>query len=370
MMHKVALRFAVLCLLTGSALTPFLAERVHAQDSDDTVNSRLDRLEHDLNELQRQVYRSSISGAAGTSDSGDESDNGDNSQPAPNGNQALSAQLRMDQLESEIRDLTGQVEEVQYGISQLKTRLDKMQSDDELRFEALEHPGSQPSIAPQASSSSGSLAPTQGADAGNGGSDNQNGDNANQDGGNLTPSPSGVLIPPDGSQAGGTSGQPTEIAPNQGPPPDDQTAAAPAAAPPPPSAPVALPGGSAQQQYAYAFDLLRKAQYPDAQQAFIQFLKKHPKDSLAGNAQYWLGETYFVQNQYQQAAAIFAQGFARYPDSPKASDNLLKLGISLGDTGKKREACAVFAKLDSTYSKMLPAVKDRESQEKRQFGCS
>jgi tol-pal system protein YbgF len=365
-MLKLAPRFAVLCLLTGLSLVPLSAVRVHAQDSGDSVNQRLDRLEHDLNELQRQVYRSSLSGNGSSSDNGDTDDSSGNAAPQT-GNQALSVQLRMDQLDSQIRDMTGQIEEVQYGISQLKTRLDKMQSDDELRFQALEHPGSAPGGAPPAP---GGDASAQGQPP----ADNGDGSGAGAPaplGGGFNPNPTGLLTPPGSAPVGGgasaDAGQPVPVAPNQGPSADDQTAAVP---PPAPAGPVALPSGSPGQQYGYAFDLLRKGRYADAQQAFSQFLKKHPKDTLAGNAQYWLGETYFAQNQYQQAAAIFAQGYTRYPQSPKASDNLLKLGISLGITGHKREACLAFAKLDSEYPKVLPAVKDREAQEKRKFSCS
>lgn len=51
------------------------------------------------------------------------------------------------------------------------------------------------------------------------------------------------------------------------------------------------------------------------------FLRQFPNDGLAGNAQYWLGETYYVRQDYQNAAIAFGEGFQRYPKSAKAPDN-------------------------------------------------
>ena len=59
------------------------------------------------------------------------------------------------------------------------------------------------------------------------------------------------------------------------------------------------------------------------------FVERYPKDPLAGNAQYWLGETFYVRKDYSNAATAFAQGYEKYPKGAKASDDLLKLGMSL-----------------------------------------
>src|SRR3546814_19535879 len=50
---------------------------------------------------------------------------------------------------------------------------------------------------------------------------------------------------------------------------------------------------------------------------------------------YWLGETYYVRQRYQDAAVAFLEGYQKYPKSPKAADNLLKLGMALGPVGQK-----------------------------------
>ena len=313
-MHKFCSGLAAILLaalpLSGSAL---------AQDR--STSDRLDRLERDLNQVQRQLYRNEVpvSGPPGVPPTGD-------------GSAALNNDIRLGQLEEQMRTLTGQVEEVQNGIAELKNRLDKQQQDDEQRFGALEHPGSGGASAP---------APTD------------------------VPVASAKPVSPGG--AGNVDAPPSTggflTAPGQGGKPP---------APPPPAAKAAtatLPNGSATDQYNYAFGLLRSQDYPAAESAFTQFVLKHPQDELAGNAQYWLGETYFVRNDYNSAAAAFAKGYQAYPKSPKAQDNLLKLGVSLGNVGKKLEACFAFAKLEKDFPNLAPANKDRATREKQRLGC-
>ena len=98
-----------------------------------------------------------------------------------------------------------------------------------------------------------------------------------------------------------------------------------------------MPEGTPQQQYDYAFGLLRQANYAGAEEAFSAFLVENPDHTLAGNAKYWLGETYYVRGNYQQAAVTFAEGFESYPDNSKAPDNLLKLGMSLASLGSTQD---------------------------------
>ena len=110
-----------------------------------------------------------------------------------------------------------------------------------------------------------------------------------------------------------------------------------------------LPGGSATEQYNYAFGLMKQANYPAAEAAFKEFVEAHPKDQMAGNAQYWLGETYYARGKYMEAASAFADGYKRYPKSAKAPDALLKLGMSLARAEQKQNACVALAKLGDEF---------------------
>ena len=63
-----------------------------------------------------------------------------------------------------------------------------------------------------------------------------------------------------------------------------------------------------------------------AERSFKAYLQANPKGALAGNAQYWLGESYYARRDYQNAMTAFAEGYKTYKTSPKGPDNLLKLG--------------------------------------------
>ncbi len=125
-----------------------------------------------------------------------------------------------------------------------------------------------------------------------------------------------------------------------------------------------------EQQYTSAFNLLRTNNYPAAQVALQDFIKKNPGHELAGNAQYWLGETFYVRGNYKQAAVSFLDGYRKYPKNAKAPDNLLKLGLTMGQLGQNKEACAAFGKLKSEYPRASDAVKRRLNTEKERLKCS
>jgi tol-pal system protein YbgF len=121
--------------------------------------------------------------------------------------------------------------------------------------------------------------------------------------------------------------------------------------------------------YERSYESLLRRQFADAETGFQTFLEKHGDSSLAGNAQYWLGETYYVQGDYRQAAQSFLKGYREYPKSRKAADSLLKLGLSLGRLGQKEQACAAFTQLGSQFPKAAEARK-RAQTEATRAGCT
>jgi tol-pal system protein YbgF len=296
---------------------PALIGSAQAQDNRDLrpLLDRLDRMERDMNQLQRQVYRGgSASGAPVPA-------------PAPDAGTAVNLELRLDQLETQMRNLTGSLEEANYSIDQLKSRLDKLVSDIDQRFSQLEHPGAPGAPPPGPLAANTAPAPGAGANPA------------------TPPSQPGNLVAPGGAQTA------------------SRTPAA------PPSTGGTLPTGSAQEQYNYAFGKLREADYPAAEQALRAFVQRYPNDALAGNAQYWLGETYYVRKDYNNAAATFAEGYRKYPQSGKAADNLLKLGMSLGNIGQKKEACLTFNQLAHDFPKASSNITERAAQEKQRLAC-
>ena len=109
-----------------------------------------------------------------------------------------------------------------------------------------------------------------------------------------------------------------------------KSAPVPAATPAPMSLsePLILPGGDEQQQYARAFEALKNADYAAAIAGFKQVSAAYPKGVLADNAQYWLGEAYYVTRDYDHAATSFEALLSTWPNSRKAPDALLKLGYT------------------------------------------
>lgn len=127
-------------------------------------------------------------------------------------------------------------------------------------------------------------------------------------------------------------------------------AASPSAAQPAPAAPVDRPpsvygdpgaiakSGDERSAYQAAFDTLKSGQYVDSARQFQAFLARFPDGTYAPNALYWLGESYYVTQNYDLAQQQFQALLQRYPTHDKASAALLKLGLA--QYGAKQYAAA------------------------------
>lgn len=140
------------------------------------------------------------------------------------------------------------------------------------------------------------------------------------------------------------------------------------------AAPSMLPASandaSSKQAYESAYGYLLQQDFAAAEGAFDDFLKRYPSDPLAGNAQYWLGETFFARGQFKPAAAAFLKVSQSYPRSAKAPDSLLKLAMSLDKLGAKDAACASYADLNAKFPNAPGHVKNRADTERRRLGCA
>jgi tol-pal system protein YbgF len=111
---------------------------------------------------------------------------------------------------------------------------------------------------------------------------------------------------------------------------------------------VAGPGAD-QAAYNQAFDVLKAGKYADGITSFKLFLQTYPQSSLADNAQYWLGESYYVTRDFQNAAAAFQTVLDRWPDSRKAPDALLKLGYTQAELQHTAQARATLTSVSTRY---------------------
>jgi tol-pal system protein YbgF len=278
---------------------------------------------------------------------------------------AANQEVRIQQLEGQIRELNGQLELMTYQVQQMTSRLDKLVADVDFRLRELEGgDGAGMSMGdtgaaeePPAGQQQQSLAappspPPSGASQSTGtgqpktlGTMSQSQYEAQSQQLNRSADPAAAAA------AAGQTGSSYR---------SDQTAA---------TGPYALEGATADEQYQYAFDLLRQNKYGDAEQALRTFVDQYPEHPLAGNASYWLGETFYVRQDYDSAALTFAEGFQKYPQSGKAPDSLLKLGMSLAALGETGDACKAFGELKSRYPKASDSVKQRVAKEQSKNGC-
>jgi tol-pal system protein YbgF len=100
----------------------------------------------------------------------------------------------------------------------------------------------------------------------------------------------------------------------------------------------ATAGTPEQAAYTRAFETLKGGDYNGAIAQFRAFMQAYPQSGLLDNAQYWLGEAYYVTRDYEHAAAAFRAVGERWPDSRKAPDALLKLGYTLQEQKRLPEA--------------------------------
>lgn len=298
------------------------------------VLDRLDRLERDLNLLQRQVYRGKVeSGDTDFSTSGANAPNAPGAAPATSGSSAADLDLRLNTVESEQRSATGRMEEIKHSVDELKTRLDKLVADVDMRLTAIEQ-----SAAKAKTADTGAPAPATGAPAVDGGA-------AAAPAGAPSGKGEVALVPPPGAAPAGEAAAPA--VPAEG----------------------TLPDGTPMQQYEYARSLLAKADYPGAEKTLKAFIKTYPNGELTENAEYWLAETYYVRSNYTDAAVTYADGYKKFPTGPKAPDNLLKLGLSLANLGETDQACKAFAEIDKKFPNARAEIRDRAAAERKQRAC-
>jgi tol-pal system protein YbgF len=277
------------------------------------------------------------------------------------GNLAAQQQVQATQFQQQLTELTGQIERLELKVNDMAAQLERMQKDTEYRLGALEGGG-------VAGAAAGATVM---------GSDGAPADAAGQQAGQeiqvQTQQSQGAGAPPPSGQQGVLGTLSSSQAANlpQAPAGAAEDAAARAGQQVPmPSAGVVLPGATPREQYEYATNLIQRGAYDQAEIALKSFVQQHPKDALTGNAQYWLGETYYVRNDFKNAAVAFAEGYQKFPDSQKAPDNLLKLAMALGQQGQKENACVALRQLEKRYPDASANVKDRAIRAKKSYSCT
>lgn len=296
--------------------------------ADSGLKSRVEQLEEQLVDMQVVVgtlesLAKSGGGGSAAASAGPRIWSGNSSGGASDG-------ARLDGMETQIRALTSQIEQLSEQVRQLSGATRRGDAGGARGYDT---PAAPPSVSRFGSTTVTAAAPQSGAD------------------------PIGGLI--DQSGAGTANGR-------SAPAPATPQGRPQAALAPPPGG---ENGPSSKQLYETAYGYLLQQDYGAAEAAFDDFLQRFPQDALAGNAQYWHGESHFVRGQYKAAAGSFLKGYQTYGKSPKAPDSLLKLAMSLERLGQKDAACASFSELGQKFPNAPVHVKTRAETERRRVGC-
>jgi tol-pal system protein YbgF len=101
--------------------------------------------------------------------------------------------------------------------------------------------------------------------------------------------------------------------------------------------------------YDRAFQSLKDLNYADSAKYFQSFLRQYPNSEYSDNAQYWLGESYYVTRNYDIALEAFQDLLSTYPDSPKIADGLLKIGYTHYELKQWDQARAALVQVQEQY---------------------
>ena len=142
----------------------------------------------------------------------------------------------------------------------------------------------------------------------------------------------------------------------------DATASVPAQ---PQTSMAALPATTPRDEFDVAVFTLEQGQFDSAENGFKTFLQRYPKDALAGEATYYLGESFFKRGKHRDAAEQYLKITTDYPKTAHAPDAMLRLGQSLEKLGAKEQACAFYAETPRKFPNATTIKASAQREAKR-----
>ena len=318
LIKKKFLIFFVLFLTLSNSFLKAEEEEIALQ----AVADQIQVLTKDLKTLEKAVYKKSdIISSANTSAIKSDGLNED----------ILTKHLlKLNEIEDQFRELTNKFEEVNFKLDKLSSRVTKIQSDNQLRFSDLENLDPENKKTKAKKVLPGSSQP---ADFG------------------ANPGYS-VTSLPDKQETSSIESAQTVITEE----PEERESL--------------LPDKPPKEQYEFAVSFMKIGDYETAEFALKEFIQKNKEHDLAGNAQYWYGETFRIRQLYSDAATAYLDGYQNYPKSKKAPDNLLKLGITMVQLGEKDQGCKMITGVKKEYPKASKSVLQKAQYEQKKFKCN
>ena len=300
-------------------LTIFYSYKIYA-DETGSILKQLQILQKDIKTLEKAVYSKDVKAISNVGISTENSD-------------VLTKHLlKLSELEEQFKTLTNNFEEINFKLDKLSNRITKVQTDNQMRFQDLENSGVSNTSEQKKLPGSGEA-----QDLGKAleiGVSESNTASAEQIQETQSIESVGTVI--------------TETAER---------------------AEKILPDVSPEKQYEFALSFIKVGDYETAELALREFVDNNSEHKLAGNAQYWYGETFRVRQLYQDAATAYLNGYQKYPKSPKAPVNLLKLGVMLVQIGEKEQGCSMILGVKDQYPKANQSVIQKAEYEKKKFNC-
>ncbi|MCF6326399.1 MAG: tol-pal system protein YbgF [Devosiaceae bacterium] len=304
-----------------------------------------------------------------------------------------STNLRISQMEEQMRILNGQVEGLQFQLTQIQMLIERMQEDNEFRFQQLEGGGSgktEAAIQSGGDMPAGELSQNQilSAPVDTDVNENTASENA-MEGENLAGTDNGTdpsfleVASPNGVEAenevesdgfGERLFGESELRSTQLPTQNDFAAQGlgggqglildldydPASL---------ATKGDADAQYRAGFEAVMDGDYQFAQDQFRQFVDLFPDHPQAPDATNWLGESLIINEEYDEAAQVLFSGFEKYQNTTRAPDLLFKLGVALAGAGEAETACRTFDEVLKRYPSMGGAFLSEVRREAQELQC-
>ena len=294
----------------------FNLSKIHAEENESMLDL-ITSLQRDIKTLEKAVYS--------------KDGNINNSSSAISGSEddiLTKHLLKLSDLEEQFKALTNNFEEINFKLDKLSNRITKIQTDNQVRFQDIE-----------SNTSNNKLTKKK----------NLPGSDQPQDLGGISDTDVASLETVQKTQSIESAGTVITETPER--------------------AEKLLPEASPEKQYEFAISFLKVGDYETAEYALREFIDFHSNHDLAGNAQYWYGETFRVRQLYQDAATAYLDGYQKYPKSSKAPVNLLKLGVMLVQIGEKEQGCSMIKGVKVQYPKANQSVIQKAEYEKKKFNC-
>lgn len=290
------------------SLSPVLAQR----QPPPTPEQRLDRLERQIQQVQRQVFpRGRPADTAGFSD-----------EPAATQSSVMTLDQRLEALERQVADMLRQTEENGNRLQSLQGDVGRLRTEQEQRLATLE----------QRMNEAAAAAP--------------------------------VVLPPAGE--GGPAAQPARPRPQ---PP--RVSGVPATSSPPAGASTTPLGDPGEDAYTEGFRLWEAGQYDQAITTLRAFTSAYPRHRRTSYANNLIGRAQLDKGQAQAAAQTLLANYRSNPKGERAADSLYYLGQALMQLGQPDQACKAYAELDAVYGANVRAdLKKLVTDAKTQAQCS